>query len=699
MRALIDEHAAAAEAKGLTGKATLWTLRREEIEADLLWFLAEDGAYRVAYGTVPDAVEVPFGLDPGTPGVEVEIGGGRRVAFRGRADRIDVAPDGTQVVLDYKTGSPPKYDASVRDDPVRGGRRLQLPVYAAAARQLRGATDVEAAYWYVSEAGGWQRERVRPRRRQRRAVPRRRRPHRRRHRRGSVPTGPRRLELVPRNRRPLLLLRLPGPLPGRPDRPVRREARVAGVRAAPGRRAGVTDRCGRIMTATDPRRRGRTSSDHRRRAGRAPLRRGGRGHRQDQAARRPCRRARCSTAAIPMREIAAVTFTEAAAAELRTRIREAFERLVDDDATPDDRRDQAEAALAELDSAAIGTVHSFAQRLLSEHPIEAGLPPHVEVLDEVESLLAFGDRWEEHVDEMFADARPRRRPDLRRACSACGSTIRASRRCATSPAPSATTGTGSTTSPRSRSRCRPSTARRRPRRWPSSPRCSTAAGSSPTTSSPSGCSASSRRWSSSGGRWSRAPTGPCGGRWPRATLRRRRRGRTRPRAAPPPGVAREEKAAAGGRRGRRPKPRWRRCTATPADAVLRVLAGSVARFTLDAAAARRREGRLEFHDLLVLARQLLRTSAAGAHGAARPLHATAHRRVPGHRPDPDRARGAARGERGRRRRCPSDGRTSSSTTHVCSSSVTRSSRSTASGGPTSACSSTPGTASSTSRSG
>jgi hypothetical protein len=157
MRALIDEHAAVAEAKGLTGKATLWALRREEIEADLLWFLSEDSRYRIAEGTVPEAVEVPFGLD-GAPGVEVDIGGGRRVAFRGRADRIDVARDGTQVVLDYKTGSPPKYDASVRDDPVRGGRRLQLPVYAAAARQLRGATDVEAAYWYVSEAGGWQRD-------------------------------------------------------------------------------------------------------------------------------------------------------------------------------------------------------------------------------------------------------------------------------------------------------------------------------------------------------------------------------------------------------------------------------------------------------------------------------------------------------------------------------------------------------------
>ena len=106
---------------------------------------------------------------------------------------------------------------------------------------------------------------------------------------------------------------------------------------------------------------------------------------------------------VPMGEIAAVTFTEAAASELRARIRESFERCVHDTTTDAVDRARAEAALAEIDSAAIGTVHSFAQRILSEHPVEAGLPPSVEVLDEVESLLEFGRRWQEQVDRMFAD--------------------------------------------------------------------------------------------------------------------------------------------------------------------------------------------------------------------------------------------------------------------------------------------------------
>ncbi len=106
---------------------------------------------------------------------------------------------------------------------------------------------------------------------------------------------------------------------------------------------------------------------------------------------------------VPMREIAAVTFTEAAAAELRTRIRESLERCAHDLTVDDETRARAEQALVELDVAAIGTVHSFAQRILAEHPVEAGLPPNVEVLDEVESLLEFGRRWQEHLDAMFAD--------------------------------------------------------------------------------------------------------------------------------------------------------------------------------------------------------------------------------------------------------------------------------------------------------
>src|SRR5206468_3412170 len=51
----------------------------------------------------------------------------------------------------------------------------------------------------------------------------------------------------------------------------------------------------------------------------------------------------------------------------------------------------------------IGTLHSFAQRILSEHPVEAGLPPRVEVLDEVSSDVEFDRRWSDFQDRLLAD--------------------------------------------------------------------------------------------------------------------------------------------------------------------------------------------------------------------------------------------------------------------------------------------------------
>lgn len=116
---------------------------------------------------------------------------------------------------------------------------------------------------------------------------------------------------------------------------------------------------------------------------------------------------------VPIGNIAAITFTEKAAAELRIRIASALNaRLAELHAAPAaatgpvaaaDESAALSAALDGLDGAAISTLHGFAARLLNEHPLEAGLPPSFETLDEVAGRVDFDERWSEFVDEMIDD--------------------------------------------------------------------------------------------------------------------------------------------------------------------------------------------------------------------------------------------------------------------------------------------------------
>ncbi|MDQ0870177.1 ATP-dependent helicase/nuclease subunit A [Arthrobacter sp. V1I9] len=100
-------------------------------------------------------------------------------------------------------------------------------------------------------------------------------------------------------------------------------------------------------------------------------------------------------AGVELKCMAAITFTEKAAGELRERVRR---RLAD--ASPTDLRQRA---LDQLDTAPIGTIHSFAARIISEHPIEAGVPPLITVVDELRSQIAFTRRWEDARQKLFAD--------------------------------------------------------------------------------------------------------------------------------------------------------------------------------------------------------------------------------------------------------------------------------------------------------
>ncbi len=105
-----------------------------------------------------------------------------------------------------------------------------------------------------------------------------------------------------------------------------------------------------------------------------------------------------------LRSIAAITFTESAAAELRDRVRLRLEEVARDGSDlPDAQRRRCYDALAQLDAAAIETLHAFAQRILSDHALDARLPPIIDVQEEIRASIAFDERWAMFLDHLLSD--------------------------------------------------------------------------------------------------------------------------------------------------------------------------------------------------------------------------------------------------------------------------------------------------------
>ena len=85
--------------------------------------------------------------------------------------------------------------------------------------------------------------------------------------------------------------------------------------------------------------------------------------------------------------MAVITFTELAAAELMSRVRERLEDLVETGEAPDPAR--IEVALRNLHRAHVETIHAFCISLLRERPVEAGLDPQFTPMDDMESGIHF----------------------------------------------------------------------------------------------------------------------------------------------------------------------------------------------------------------------------------------------------------------------------------------------------------------------
>jgi ATP-dependent helicase/nuclease subunit A len=90
---------------------------------------------------------------------------------------------------------------------------------------------------------------------------------------------------------------------------------------------------------------------------------------------------------IDVGSILVITYTERAAAELRSRIRARLAQL--------GRRDLTR----ELDGAWISTIHGFCLRLLKQYPFAAGLDPRFRVLDESQAAVLRAEAFEETLAE------------------------------------------------------------------------------------------------------------------------------------------------------------------------------------------------------------------------------------------------------------------------------------------------------------
>jgi len=94
--------------------------------------------------------------------------------------------------------------------------------------------------------------------------------------------------------------------------------------------------------------------------------------------------------------IIAVTFTEKAAGEMKLRLRAGLERARISPTITAEERARLDAALAHLEVARIGTIHSLCADLLRERPVEARVDPLFEIITEDEAERIFShtfDAW------------------------------------------------------------------------------------------------------------------------------------------------------------------------------------------------------------------------------------------------------------------------------------------------------------------
>jgi ATP-dependent exoDNAse (exonuclease V) beta subunit len=108
-----------------------------------------------------------------------------------------------------------------------------------------------------------------------------------------------------------------------------------------------------------------------------------------------------ATGRAAIHEVAAVTFTEKAAGELKLRLRGAVE--VARTAAIGEAARHLDAALRQLENAHVTTIHGFCAELLRERPVEAGIDPLFRVLTETQATRIFNGVFDLWLQDQLAD--------------------------------------------------------------------------------------------------------------------------------------------------------------------------------------------------------------------------------------------------------------------------------------------------------
>lgn len=125
----------------------LWEVEQDQFRAALEESV--EGLDQEGEGWTPIAFETPFGM-LGEPPLQMEIDG-EKILVRGLIDRLDQRVNEQIRVVDYKTGA-----SHLNSRDLIIGHRLQLPIYALAARDALNLGDpVDGFYWAIlrAEAG------------------------------------------------------------------------------------------------------------------------------------------------------------------------------------------------------------------------------------------------------------------------------------------------------------------------------------------------------------------------------------------------------------------------------------------------------------------------------------------------------------------------------------------------------------------